>query len=83
MLSSMRAYIAETWDDPSVAPRVRTAACIAAFCLHVPLSLSSAISYGFAIVIGFAINAFVLLCVALALWKLAAMSGQKELFGRT
>jgi MFS superfamily sulfate permease-like transporter len=83
MISSLREYIAETWDDPSLASRARTIACIAVFCLHVPLSLSSAIGYGLAIVIGLAINGFTLLCVALALWKLAAMIGRKEVFGRT
>jgi hypothetical protein len=79
--SAFREYITD-WEFSDRPALFRRCACILALFLHTPINIISILSYGFSFMMFFGIIMSVLnlFCVALALWKLDIMRGQRMFY---
>jgi hypothetical protein len=68
-----------TWDTSDSPALLRRLVCLGAFLLHVPLNIISILAHGLSLTLILAVifSALNLLCLALALWKLDVMRGQR------
>ena len=79
--SPFREYITD-WNFSDRPALFRRCGCILALFLHTPINIISILSYGFSVMMFFGIIMSVLnlFCVALALWKLDVMRGQRMFY---